>query len=313
MANKEFKTFLQQKEILESRNLIFSYPKKNLKTLSSINYYILTGYKTLLLDSDNSEKYKNGATFDDLYSLYLFDRKLRILFLDTILEIEQEIKTQIAYNFSSRNSKPDAYLIINSYDVQNIRTESVIKSIKKDITYYKKKSIALEHYYTKHKKLPLWVAVKVLTFGKIISMYDILKSNDKDNIAQTLFKIKIHKNRSKTLMLYMRLLKNIRNICAHDEMLFNFNHNGIKIPITDYHNGFNLMKNNQGEAIKGRGDLFAVLIALKHLMTRTRYREFIMKLNNTINKQCKNTTIYSKSDLLKMMNLPEGFENITKL
>lgn len=60
-----------------------------------------SSHKYPFLESDSTyEKYILGSTIEEIYALYEFDRKLRIITLEYILGIEKEIKSLISYSFS---------------------------------------------------------------------------------------------------------------------------------------------------------------------------------------------------------------------
>ena len=313
MKEKTFKTFEEQKNILESRNLTFSRPIADMRVLSKTNYYLLTGYKSLLLKSRNPEIYKDGAMFEELYNLYLFDKELKMIFLDILLEIEQSIKTVIAYEISSKyGTKQSDYLNKENFDKSSPYLDSNIDKIKKQLRDFGKNNKAIKHYKDKYKNIPLWVAVKVLTFGVIHNLYSVMKPSDRDYIAKKVFVIDFDKKRSKNLNNFLQMLVDARNMCAHDEIFMNFMHGSIKIPNTKYHECFNLYKKGD-EYIEGRKDLFALLIAIKHFVSKTRYKQFVNKIDRLIFKHMKKVNSYTKEDLLKYMNLPDDFSMIKDL
>ncbi|AJK51216.1 Abi family protein [Mycoplasma capricolum] len=119
---KEFKTFEEQIEILKSRGLIISNEQKAIEILKQENYYnIVNGYKDLFLKKsldNNKDIFIENTNFDELYSLFLFDRELRSILLKYILIFERDFKTTIAYNFSkkyNKNNRIDSYLYPENY------------------------------------------------------------------------------------------------------------------------------------------------------------------------------------------------------
>ena len=96
---KEFKTIDEQIELLQSRNLNIENKNTAREILLNNNfYYLINGHKDLFLNKNSKkEKFTNGTTLEEIYSLYEFDRKIRIIFLEYILLIERKIDTYIAY------------------------------------------------------------------------------------------------------------------------------------------------------------------------------------------------------------------------
>jgi len=313
-TDKPFKTFIEQKELLESRNLCFVHPRRDFKLLCQNNYYFLTGYKDLLLSSRYPVRYKDGAKFEELYNLYMFDKQLRMLFLDIILEIEQHVKTLIAYEVTKNHgNKTTSYTDVNHYDTTNPRVADTINKVKRQLEQNGTKNKAISHYKINHGYIPLWVGVKILTFGVVHNIYSILKPNEKDFVARNLLTIELPKRRAKTVDCYLHMLVDARNVCAHDEIFYDFLHGSIKIPLTSFHSSFHLLKNKNGEIIQGRKDLFALLIIIKHFVSRTRFKKFMKQLASLIDKQAKGATSYTKEELLHLMHLPNDYTKIAEM
>lgn len=115
--DKIFTSISDQIQLLKSRGMIITDEAAVEKILLKENYYnLINGYKSLFLDpSFADERYLPGTYFEDIYSLYLFDRELRNLFMRFILEIENNVKSVLAYKFSE-NYGHDNYLKIENFD-----------------------------------------------------------------------------------------------------------------------------------------------------------------------------------------------------
>lgn len=111
MEEKKFKTFDQQIEILKSRNLKFGSEETAINALKRYGYYsIINGYKDLYISEvDGKEIYKDGTTFEQIYSLYEMDKKICSAIVKTMLKVEDRLKTATAYviaeTFSEREKK----------------------------------------------------------------------------------------------------------------------------------------------------------------------------------------------------------------
>lgn len=81
MKQKTFKTLDEQIKILESKGLKINDYEKAKEILFRENYFFINGYRHLLISDDNGERFENGTTFNELYAVFLFDRKLRNIFL----------------------------------------------------------------------------------------------------------------------------------------------------------------------------------------------------------------------------------------
>ena len=73
MLEKQFKTLDEQVEILKNKHLIIHNEDYAKSILLRENYFFLNGYRHMLMKSSNERVYKDGATFEELYSLFLLE------------------------------------------------------------------------------------------------------------------------------------------------------------------------------------------------------------------------------------------------
>ena len=76
MGGKIFKTLDEQIEILKSKGLIVEDLDKAKQILFRENYFFLSGYRHLFMRSIKENRFIEGTTFDELYAMFLFDRKI---------------------------------------------------------------------------------------------------------------------------------------------------------------------------------------------------------------------------------------------
>jgi len=87
----------QQLELLVKQGLLVKNPKRVLHYLRFIGYHRLSGYfRTFQLQNTSEHIFKKGTTFDSIISLYIFDRKLRLLVMDAVERIEVAVRTTIS-------------------------------------------------------------------------------------------------------------------------------------------------------------------------------------------------------------------------
>lgn len=72
---------------IKKKELLFENENQARVILKKENYYnVINGYKDLFIEEQkDDEKFKKGVTFEEIYSLYEFDREIRIIFLKYIL------------------------------------------------------------------------------------------------------------------------------------------------------------------------------------------------------------------------------------
>ena len=316
---KEFKTIEEQINLLKLRNVGFDDEENAKQILLNNNYYnIINGYKDLFLDDMNPVNYKVGTKFEEIYALYEFDRQLRNIFLEYILKIENSLRSLVAYHFSMTYGN-DNYLVLDNFENFkniNVGTDKKQKQIRfiQTLIGNTNKNIAknmenkyIKHYMTKYGFTPLWVLVNILSFGDICNFYKLMKQKERIVISKE-FNIKEF-----DLTSLLSILSKTRNLCAHDERLYNYEFStNVSINDTKYHSLLNIPKINNRYVI-GKNDLFAVVISLKLLLSKDDYDRFHHKMFSRIMSiQSKLTTITLK-DVLNSMNFPNNWHDLSKM
>lgn len=306
------KTFLTIDELIvniKNKNLNIRNENVVREILETNNYYFIMGYKFAFKNS--SETYKNNTSFEDIYSLYIFDKMLKLIILDPILEIEQKLKTIYTNNYSFRYGfKINNILNSNNYDFSNNYLNDTLSNLDKQLNDYGNKNKAVTFYRNNYSFIPLWVYMKILSFGMIRDMFYISKNNDKDYMKSKLTNEKINSNEVANML---RLLVRIRNICCHDDILLSYIDDKLGIKTTNYHKEFNLKKDINNNIIQGKKDLFAVLISIKFFSKREKFNNLIDNLSKLINDYDKEIGSLSRNQLLSIMHLPENFEKLKSL
>ncbi len=72
------------------------------KVLLRENYFFLNGYRYPLMKSMKDKKIFRRATFEELYSIFLFDRGIRNVFFKNLLIVENNLKSIFSYQLSKR-------------------------------------------------------------------------------------------------------------------------------------------------------------------------------------------------------------------
>ena len=308
MNKKEFRTLDEQIDILKSKNLTIDNVDEAKDILLRENYFFINGYRYLFFDKDR--KFIKGANFDELYSAFLFDRNLRNIMFKNLLVVENNIKSIISYQLSKKYGfKEKDYLNPKNF-VQDYkdsrRVEDVLNKMKRQIRVNGEKHTATYHYINKYQYVPLWILVKVLSFGLINELYGILKPEDKTEIAA------IYGLNSDSLKIYLQLLSNYRNLCAHEDIVYD-HRTQIYIDDTKYHSLLNLDRNELGEFSKGKNDLFAIVIIFKQMLQKDRFKEFIYEISQCFKTFDDNVDIISNTRLMERMGFPDNYKDIINL
>lgn len=311
---KEYKTPDEIISILTSRGMKFSQPTIAKKTLCEINYFFLKGYQDLLICDKQISKFKQNCDFNELNNLYFFDKELKALLLEYLLDIEQKIKTAMSNVVSSKYGVRDRlYLQKRNFDLNSPYLEKSLKTIKGQRKLYGERNTAVEYYKDHYGYVPFYVLSKCLTFGAIKKLYNVMKQSDQSTICNQILFRNINKKRISKTKQIIALIADVRNMCAHDEIVFNFVHGSIDIGEFPEHSEFKLKRTSKGNLIQGRKDLFALLLCMKYLMKRTDYNRMIQRIDSLITKTSNKSTIYTKEELIEYMNLPIDYLKLRQI
>ena len=310
MNKKEFKTLDEQLGIFKSKGLTINDEEEARNILLKENYFFINGYRRVLMVSSKEKKFVKGATFDELYAIFMFDREFRNILFKNLLIIENNIKSIISYKLSVKYGyKEKNYLKESNFTTDNKdkrRVSDVINKMKRQIRVNSQNHSATLHYITNYGYIPLWVLVKVLSFGLINELYGILKPEDQKEIAD-LYEIEME-----DMEVYLSLLANYRNLCAHEDIVFD--HRTQKyISNTKYHNELKIKQDEFGEYIKGKNDIFALIIILKQMLTKDEFMHMMDEINlkfQDLSWQIKSVKIEKLYDTL---GFPENYMDLINI
>lgn len=309
MSKKRFLTIDELINNIKSKNINIKDDNNVKKILEVNNYYFIMGYKFAFKNNDGT--YKNNTSFEDIYSLYIFDKMLKLIVLDPLLEIEQKLKTIYTNNYSYRYGfKVNNILDCNNYDLSNNYLSDILYNLDKQLNDFGNKNKAVMFYKNNHSFTPLWVYMKILSFGMIRDMFYVSKNNDKDYMKNKLTNEKINSSEVANML---RLLVRVRNICCHDDILLSFIDDKIGIKTTKYHHEFNLKTDKSNNIIQGKKDLFAILISIKFFSSKDKFNNLIDNLSNLITMYDEKIVALNKEQLLSIMHLPKNFEKLKYL
>ena len=309
MSEKTFLTIDELINNIKSKNINIKDENNVRNILETNNYYFIMGYKFAF--KNNSGTYKNDTSFEDIYSLYLFDKMLKLIILNPILEIEQKLKTIYNNNYSYRYGfKINDILDKNNYDLSNNYLNDTLSNLDKQLNDFGNKNKAVMFYRNNHTFIPLWVYMKILSFGMIRDMFYVSKINDKDFMKNKLTNEKVNSSEAANML---RLLVRVRNICCHDDILLSFIDDKLGIKTTRYHSDFNLKTDKNNNIIQGKKDLFAILISIKFFSSKDKFDNLIDNLSKLITDYDKEIGSLNRNQLLSIMHLPEDFEKLKDL
>ena len=308
MAAKIFKTIDEQIEILRSKGMVFEDYDKAREILMRENYFFLNGYRSPFL-MNGTKRFIEGTTFEELYSLFTFDRFFRNIIFKNVLIVENNYKSIYSYVLSKKYGyKEKDYLNINNFDrskEKNRQINDLLRKLKRQIRINGYQHQATSHYINNYGYIPMWVGVKVLSFGLMSELFTILKSEDRKEIAD------YYNLSPEKIENYMSILANYRNLCAHEDILFN--HETQKtIADTTFHLQLGIPKVDD-EYIYGKHDIFALLIILKELLTTDDFKMMMNEICYEIDKLSSKLKVIDVSKVLYRRGFPENYKQLSYL
>lgn len=310
---KEFKTTSEQIELLKQRGLIIPDEERAKKYLLSQNYYnLINGYARFFpREGDN---YTAQTSFDEITSLYVFEREFKQVLLLGILEAETHLRSIFAHRFAEKfKDEPYAYLNINCYEQD--KTLLVAKTIsnlsRKFLAHNKDKSnknSSIAHYLRKYKHVPIWVLVNHIEFGELRHLLKHSKKSLQNKICKDCLEFigqNIPDNHSQfqpeTLNSFLENINDIRNICAHNNRLLGFRcHQSTKY-WAPLHEKYNIQNEDE------RRSAYEAFLTLQCFISRNEYAI----MHNTFKKRFKTLSNKLKTipvnNVLKELGFPDNW------
>ena len=307
MTEKIFKTLDEQIDILRNKGLVVSDEAKTREILLRENYFFISGYRHLF--TEEKDKFLSGTTFEELYATFLFDRAIRNTFFKNILVVENNIKSITSYQLSRKYGfKEKDYLNPENFSQDSLQSRQVydvLNKVKRQIRVNGRKHSATFHYIEHYGYIPFWILVKVLSFGIMAEFYDILKYEDQEDISN------FYKVNPEVLGIYLSLLSNFRNVCAHEDILYDHKTQRL-IPDTKYHELLNIPKDDDGY-IYGKNDLFSLVIMMKVLLSKDDFEDMIDEIRREVNRLDRIVNVVPLDTILNRIGFPSNWYAITDL
>lgn len=315
---KEFKTIEEQLDILKSKGMqIDINDEEAANILICGNYYnIINGYKDLFLNKDEEqETFYEGTTFSEVYALYEFDRQIRTIIFEAILRVENLLRSLISYSFSKKYGNNN-YLKIENFDnlpanskeSNKIKQISHIQGLISELHGVISKAVGkkdyITHYIMTYGFVPLWVLVNDMSLGQLSKFYSLMKQPERIEVAKHWDDL-LHND----LESYIKVLAHFRNLCAHDDRVYN-SKTSVLIPNTIYHSNLNILQNENGNYLNGKKDFFSLLITFKVLLSPKEFNTIFNKVNGRIESLSTKINSISIQKIKDSMGLPQNWKLI---
>jgi len=307
--DKTFKSLTEQIEILKSKGLIIEDEYEANKILLRENYFFINGYRHVFMKSPRDKTFVVGSTFKELYALFTFDRYFRNIIFKNILIVENNLKSIISYQLSKKYGyKEKDYLNVKNFSndptkVRRIR--DLIDKMKRQIRINGPQHSATIHYVSNYGYIPMWVLVKLLSFGIVSELFSILKPEDQNEIAE------IYDAPVRYLEDFFPILANYRNLCAHEDILYD-HRTEKRIDNNEYHVKLNIPIMDD-EYIYGKNDLYALVLILKYVLSDIDFREMMREIDFELSRLNGIIKSIPFEKILDRIGFPENYMDIINL
>lgn len=199
--------------MLRSQGLEIKDEARARNILSNVSYSRLKSYLLPLMENSGSHRFRSGASFEQAYALYGFDRRLRELIFHEMEKVEISLRTHIAYATSGAEkgywfTNPDYFKSRHDHNLLLRRILNEINRSDNDaIVRFREK------YSTEFP--PCWLTLEATSMGTLSTIYsDMRASRIKSNISD------YYGISDAVLNSWIQHLVYVRNYCAHHNRLW---------------------------------------------------------------------------------------------
>lgn len=290
-----------QAERLKQRGLQFTDDARIQHYLTYIGYYRLSAYwlpfeQHLANGQARNHQFQPGTCFEQVLSLYIFDRKLRLLVMEAIERIETAIRTHWAHALAMRHG-PHAHMDASLFK-SPWQHASDIARMAGDLQ--DSSEIFITHYrrqYSEPYLPPIWAVVETLTLGALSRWFKATKSTDaKREVAQSLGMPTIE-----VLEQVLHALTPVRNVCAHHGRLWNRRFT-LQLPHIKRLKGQMVIEQIDGQAQPSR-QIYNYLMVMAHLMRR-------INPGSSWQQRLRQHVQSARADQQQAMGFPVGWEQL---
>ena len=222
--DKPFRTISELIALLKSRELHIEDENLARRFLHQINYYRFSGYarEFQINPAHGNDQFAKGVSFEHIRQLMTLDSQLRHLLLQQLEVIETTIRAEYAHELGRLFGNTAFYLDEDTYVDVKGKPSQIVDGIIRDLE--RSNSRMIGHYtdtnikdpMSRYQEVPIWVAVEVMSFGRISNMLVYMKEiTSAKKVAENIgvqwgpFSETIHS------------FSVLRNICAHWMQLWN--------------------------------------------------------------------------------------------
>lgn len=238
---KPFKSLTELAALLPARGMDVPDLAHAERKLGQVGYYRLSGFwfpcrmyaltpSGQVLVSAKTGKpvrgnnFLTGTSFNEVFALYLFDKRLRLLMLDALERIEIFVRSAIAHEVGYQDAM--AYLdpaYVNPTQTQDYvdkrgRTRNAwLEWSRRQLDQVNR---CQEDHIVWHrlsgKSMPFWVVAEAWDFGTVSKYFEMLRGGLQNKVCA-----RLGVSNAKVLKIWLQELNTLRNRCAHHTRIWN--------------------------------------------------------------------------------------------
>lgn len=204
--------------LADERGLVVEDRSRAAETLRRMNYYRFTGYSRHFQEHPAAGKnnYQAGASFDQIIRLIERDDEIRMRLMIPLSTVEQAVRTRFAHIAGREYGSLAFYLDPANHISDSPDASNRIRRVKEDLQNSQHPTIAHYRHGEDVTGVPIWVAVEVLSFGKIAWLVESLDSMTMREELADFFS-----HTRSTFPRTLQSLSALRNVCAHHGQVWN--------------------------------------------------------------------------------------------
>ncbi|MDE5599545.1 MAG: Abi family protein [Ureaplasma sp.] len=215
-------------KLLKDRKLIILNPKNLKNNLRNYGYqWFINGYNDPFMKNfdRNKNEYAFNSSSESFNDIFKYDKELRLLFTRHIADVESAFVTKIVDFISEKLVEWDGKILkIDDSTFKSIFSSSfnkeyifnlLTKYIDENDKLFLKYNIQIKDDYL---EIPIWVLCQTWSFGDTIKLFKSLNKELQYKILKTYNNLNVN---TIQFIEIMTIIKKIRNISAHNNVLYN--------------------------------------------------------------------------------------------
>ncbi|PIC71128.1 CAAX protease [Sporosarcina sp. P16b] len=283
MSRKDLLTYEDLIKKMQAMGIRFNIVNTDeaINVMRNHNYFFKLGsFRKNYEKNDKDNRYNIEFAF--LSDLATLDMRIRYIFLHMCLDIEHSIKCRILDDITYHTNEDGYEIMLDFFKTEYGDKDRVFSNVmfeKEGVKSFKK---GFEKYYDDP---PIWVCLELMSYGSLSAFVDFYYARREANVE------------FKKANQYIRLVKNIRNKCAHSEPVISklYPNYGMTIPQSLYAKGRAINITVKQMKIKTIMDMLALFELHKAYCSEGIINSRKVSLQEFLERSKRNLKYYDKS------------------